>query len=1526
MAQSNKIIPLKINLDLSSNYFDDFTARFIKNLSSYVGANNEIGSNTSGENIAVLKPLQSNEIYAPISLPDGDNIVIGARGFALVNRVYVFVYNSEGNHLIYRINGSDRTCEIVKVDTLFNFQLDPKYFIGEGQCHLEVNTFVNPDNGEEVTIEDLYWTDGLNYQGYLRVQDSIDTNGFDGESFGYFLGDYDRRPLIRMGLPTPKDCIAYTEKSLTNSDLGLDNTLLFQGFQFRVSFIDVWGRQSEHGIISALYIPGINDCISSSNGLSRCLLLNITIPSPIIDKVQIEYSNNNSDNWSIDNTISLYVGSNLGSWWLRERNTDIIYNPENLQISYTFCRNTECDPIALTETNVLQPGIAKQSQAIGKVGSKIGLANNKYGFNPFPKKLLDQVTLNITPPNKDTNSFRNITIYVPIYTVFEQGAKFTSIQQLQDGQPNAGYWFGSNRNFTDFGGRNEPLFQLFQQVLPNNQTGIIGYLNDGSYAISTQVVVNNDGSISPDNDFTAHSPTGLKFLKFSFTSKNPSKYIFRLASHLVDLSGDMSNYQRTSTTVWGVCPFVSSQLQNGIGVLSRINSQELTVDCCNADYNTLNQSQILVMADLTSYNGISDPDITQPHNNNNGANNAIAGYIYETVSSIDVSEDITPIELVRVTQPVLNPNSSRTCPSSDHNGFYWTAFANHTSTATFTFENNCSTSTTNISFDFKGMSGSTLPANSVANIILTDRGFTQYFTSPCNRVKIQGFVYLNGTNVGLPNVSVTLTRGGKTTTGSNGEFTLLAHDEIFATGNHLGTRNDYLVIGSACGYTTATGDCLQLVPVAVQPCVNCTDRIINIPNIILAYLTIRGLLSGGTYGLSMNGHDYLGRKTFAQLLPYFTIPSVTQSGAIGASTLDITIPPTAIFPDEVEYITFSITGETTIDTYLAWIVDNVDFLDAAGLVTVPSAASQIKIYYGSVIEYNKLNNYNTTVNWQFIVSGSTNPVVSDKVQFLLDPNGNPYADTIISLVKYSQDGQYFIIDFDPNLVNLSSNALIRLIRPKVCTGNEPTYEICDSKVDIIKPNNTASINQFTLNAFDTYYLTRVIPVPITTTIPPVPPSTTPTVTTVNELRILGFRFESNSPSNFWGQGIWNRGRTNVKNPYEAEIIKPNEISLSGVLSINGQISFLQQFDEGNKFVFDVPPNGGITYFKPEIGKVAFIAQYDHYSVGYNDNLGRINTDGTFQAGSIVDSFGLPQRANGDTYGCQLVDKLSIASRNGIIHFVDRSRAEVLQYNYSQIVSLTKDETVVVDGIKRGKIDAYFRSKIKSMLTDHTRFFVGSINPVTSEYLLTDFSLTTNSYVNELRTYNPSVSETISFDISTRDIKSWYSFTPEMYAFLDGDALNVQLFAFKQGIPYNHYNLLENNSFNNFFGVQCEPIIKLVITNPPFTKKNWLSISNYCKQSKFFCDEIITEAGQQSSIFLNEFNQAYYFSFASFLRDINTPMDTNDSNVTQQNPRIEGDPLYGNWITIRLVADPANFNNYLEYFGSVVEYFKQEKSG
>lgn len=1477
MAFGIKLIPLNgINLDVANAYLPPNQARFIKNLYYQLSDTAEAGT-IEGTEKGKLKPIESNAVYCPFELPEGDCTIIGTFPSRETKELYGFVHNSLNNHFIFRLNGALQTADISAPNSCFNFQLSPEYFIGEGQCYLDINTFVDPDTGQELIKKDLYWTDGYNYQGFIRFDDYLATNGFNEDDFTYFKGKYDKCTLVRVGLPTPKDCVTYTEVPHTTADDGLNNELLFQGLQVRITPIDVFGRPSEHGIISDLYIPGVNDCVAASNNLPRCLDLSIYVGNPLWDKIQVEFSNDNELQWYLDSVINLYSGSSLGQWWLRGRNPDVIYNPNTERITYRFCKTKECTPIPLSETNKLQPSLSKRAQAVGKVGKRLGFANNKYGFNPFPQSLKDKIHLTITPPQKD-DSLRDITVYV-----CTQNGKGVAHKDDQ-------YYFGGNAN------GNPTYAQEQLQLFPVGQKSWIGYLNDGSYTIGEQYFYDvATATWVADTNFAYGGKPGpvmgagnfqtFVLQKFTFPKKQKGNYIFRLAGHRTDVK-NTPNYQLTSTTVFGLCPF---DLTTFRAYLNRdiYKSFEVPINICTNDYDTLVDGKILVIQDFGFTNSNNRPMNTQ-------------GYIYEDTTKI------RPMELMDVSDPAGGSSSRQT----DHNGFYWASSTGSASTFTFSFRNSC----TDASF------GKTLNSTSgtmiVTDIIINQQtGFILFDTIPCNRQLIKGRVVIEGTNIGVPNITVTLSRTTPTVTDADGNFTIIAHDEMFLT-----VRNDSIYLASGCGYTGQNGVCIMPIPAPFGVCTVCNgERILQIsPDILLNYIVQRGLLSGGTYGLVVNPYDWLGRKWFSQSLEYFTIPSIIQSQAIGASTIEITIDPSATFPSEVKYIVFGITAETTQTDYLDWIVDSVKYVDNTGEeVLTPDGATQIKIYYSSIIEFSKQNNYNTTTGWQFIPTGTDTPEVADKIQFFINGDGKFFTKTITSLVKYDKDGQYILIDYTSDLKDLKSNAYIRLIRPKVCTGSEPSYEICTSKVDIV--NGKATRNRFILNAFDTYYLSRQIPVPVP--VAPVPPATD--ITYINELRILGWRFEHHSPSNFWGYKIWNRGRLNVRNPYEAEILKPNEIQLSGTLSPNGQLTYLQNFDEDQKKDFVINNSGGIVYFIVKSGIICFITQFNNFITGYNDNLARV-VNGNLQVPSGDSTFGNPERRTNGDYGCTLFDKNTIREREGLIHFLDSSRVAVLQHNFNDSVDVSRNNKA------NSTIVSWLQKKIKyiqewNRTHDNKKFFHSVINPANFEYILSDFTLNSNSYVNQEREYIVSKHESIAFDMYGQVWKCFYSATPQYYGYIEGEKNGQQLFLFKEAIPYYQYRTNEDVEFGTVFGEEVERVYEFILTAEIMKKLRPLWLEVYCKDSGYFSDRIITESGQQSRILKPYFKQGEFMTAAPFLRDTNTPMDLNVPTLTE-NTVLEGTPLFGEWVKVRLIGYPESNTKYSQLSGVQVFLYGESNTG
>lgn len=1503
MGAPTKLIPVKFNLDLAAEYMDEFTARYIKNLTPYIGATDDYTGIKEGQNVQKLKPIQSNELYVNIPVPQGDNYCVGAKGFASTNEVYVMVWNSNKDHFIYRLNCSTRTFNIVKIDPCFNFQKKPKFFIGESQMSLTIIPLVEPETGKEILAKELKWTDGYNYQGYLRVDDCIATNGFDATAFPYFSGTYDKCPIVRMGVPTPKGCIEVTEIPRVTDpldpayDVSLNNNLLFQKWFFIIKYIDVWGRPSEWGARSLEYVPGINDCISDSNNLPRCLNLNFDAGNPFINAIEIGWlscSNGVATVWHKEETIFLYEGSNIGEWWKRPRNTKVNYNPADNTITYKFCRDKECEIIPEDETRRIENPLPKRSQSLINLNKNTALFNNKSKFNPFPQSLKEKITANIIPPNSATSDLRNITVYVAIWNEGNDvGPKWSGV--TKDGA--TGYVFGGFP-LGNTGGFDPGFARAYSQYFKNSsQGGFTGYLVGGGSVTSTQVYLDASNNLidDPTNSILINNPYTFTLQKFEFNNVKKGNYIFRIASQLSDPNTD-ANYRETSTTVWGTCNYTRSGVFN-IDINGRQPLQEILIDVCTDSYDTLNENEILVISDMASKNA----------SNNNRSWRASCGYWRETRQNGFAQN---PMELMNV----ISANGF-TSLVTDHNGFYYFSTRGSGRDFAFDFLYKCSRVQERFA---QSTSAGMFFSDYYADEIFNGR-YKDYFTAECNRVLIKGKLVLNGTNIGISNAVVSLTRGQSAITDENGEYTIIAHDAYNTT------RNDLLIINSSCGYTGVGNSCIITPSISFNNCTTCQLREIFVADILLEYFAEKSLLSGGNYPWGCVGFDWLGRVTYVQPLGNLNIPTINAIKAIAASQIEITIDPTAIFPDEIEYITFWITPETTIEKYLDWIADDVEFIDAQGLVN-PQAPTQIKIYSGSIIEFSKLNNFNTTTAWQFLDEKTNQPFVNDKVQFFLNGDGKFFDRAISSLVKFSKDGQYFTIDYDSSLKDLKKNALIRLVRPKDCTGDEPYYEICSSYTPIV--NKKAQRKTFILDAWDTYYLSRQIPVPAPQT--PTTTSITTTVTTGNtsvatqqipvpiptvlELRTFGFKFEHFCPSNFWGDGCTRVARINYKNPYEAELIQLYQVALSGAMSVNGQLNYLCYFDDAKKTDFEVPNEGGITGAYAEIGKLILIAQTGYYIVGYNDNLGRVNANGTFQAPSTPNEFGKPQRKEGDTYGCNLADKLTIHQRNGKIMWVDRSRAEAVTFDWNKVSTFTKD-----------KCDGWFKAKCKEVMQDENQYFSGAINPATGEYLVSNQSVANTSYINQERGPKPLIQETVSFDIETRELKTAFSFIPEAFAYLDGDILNVQLFMFKNGLPYSAYNGKTNSSYNKFFGVQCEKVFTPVYNTDPTAKKMFLTITLFCENQKFFSDKVVTEAKQVSRILLEHWYKAVFFSYAPFLCNLNSVPDPNMPVETGANVLLEGDMAYGNYAEIRLVGDPTDAEKYCEILGISIDAFKIQKT-
>jgi hypothetical protein len=532
LANGIKLLPVKgMQLDLALQYLTPEFARYLKNLSYFPTDTSEVGGDRSSHS-GMFKPFISNDVYDnTFVLPAGDNQCVGTFPFKELNIVMFGNWNSNGDHALYRINGDTQTVDKIYNLSYLNFQRSPEFFIHDGGAWIEVFNFTDAVTGLPRKRSYFMFTDGFNYQRFVCLEDSLATNSFNATQFPYFSGNYDPTIMINMGVPTPKDCIAIDEVPLTDADLQLNNNLLFNTWQFRLLYTDVWGRPSEYGIISDIYIPGGGDCVTQNSNLPRCLNLTFDAPPPHINTVAIAFRNCNVNSWETAETVFLYNGSNLGDWWLRSRNPDIPYNVTTNKLTYTFCNDKACNPIDPAATIRLENPLPRKSQALAKIGQSIGLGNNLDGFQPFSQALRDLITVTVEPPSPQLNNpVRNATILVEIFNPFYGANEPVFQQNISQGEPKA-YGFGAFGS--DFQYRS--FFAYRQYFLNPAQQGFIGYLAGTGYSVvSQQYELLPDGTFSKTTDFVNIKPpdSGVRyFQQFSFTNLAKGQYIFRIASH-----------------------------------------------------------------------------------------------------------------------------------------------------------------------------------------------------------------------------------------------------------------------------------------------------------------------------------------------------------------------------------------------------------------------------------------------------------------------------------------------------------------------------------------------------------------------------------------------------------------------------------------------------------------------------------------------------------------------------------------------------------------------------------------------------------------------------------------------------------------------------------------------------------------------------------------------------------------------------------------------------------------------------------
>lgn len=1514
--KAGKNIPI-LGLDLDSDQLriKQNKARYLKNLLFNSNRNTESGSG-EGENFGVLTPLESNSnLIGDIVMPEGLNYVCGYKESRETNEGFVFVYNSLGNHFIYSISGKDGSSQVIYQNSLLNFVYDPSRFINSTRCVIRIITYTEHETGIEKIKTILIFTDGVNDQRYLCKEDSIETDFFSTSFFdpkAISPSEFQsvRAQYINLGVDKSRKCIGIEPIPSTSADKYKQNYLVDKGWQFRIKYVDVYGRESEHGHISdRFFLVTGNSCISTSSGLSRCLKLTIDAGIATVRKIVIEYRNcmlNVNDlsidsNWVEADIIDKYNEVASAQWYNWTISTARPYNSTANTFEYTFCADRLELSIDSKDTSRLENPLPLTSESIVSLGEGIALANNRRFFDPISPEQLDRIDFTVTAPGIQECEFappKKIVVYAMVYfdPIF-QGQSFH--------EKNGRVWLDqtTNRYYFHRVDRGSASFGEKGQIFPAGTTGFLGYLRGTKYtAISTNTVMYADDYTETEFGNVDTSRPYAILQKFEFLVV-PGKYIFAIASHL---SSTQSDYQKTSTHVAATAMLESTL--SGVYPESNWahpNKREFLIDVCTEDF--IQKNEVMVIIDLYQDNGTF-----------------FEFYTYESELAR------VPIENAEVGVSSAAGTGTVYINYTDHNGYF---FGKNNGGGTVTFRANTRDCVNVGRQAFASYTVATTPTvedKYRSKNIFSYLGDDAYPDS--GRRLIKGRIHLCGNPlIGIPGVPVVLTGGAFSFTDNNGYYTIIAHGKY---GSYV-NESDIAIISQngTCQLMACTSCSMCFVDYIIlyQDC-SVVPREIN-NGTIQARIKGAGQYGptmGGRYGLGVAFEDWMGRISFVQALDkhFVDIPSLLDTKKFAYSTIGFQIGSAFRAPEWAKTMSFWITENLSYEDAQMWAIDKIELVDGAGNVNA-SVANKIRIYYESISEYSKQNNFSVNTNWQFLESNGTSVVTGDRIEFYLRPDGTWFNTLVSSLVTYDKDGKYVEIDYDGNLEGIQAGTLIRLIRTKKSIGNNLYFELCPI---IPISNGVPEILIGTFNYADSYLLNRAIPIPQYN----INPSDKTIIDRTVILKPYTFPFEHHSPSDFWGDNCKTLGRVNVKNAYEKQKRIGSEIALSKAQVNKSDYNGLSYFDLADAKTFSYQEWGNITGIIVENTTLLVICEQDNFIVAYNDTNVRVSDNGLVIAPSAANSFGSPQRKIGNNFGCKMRDINTIQTRNGIVAFLDTTKSKLVFHTFGDANDIAYDASC------KSWIDASVTrvNQLLNLPADQYKmpYFVAGIDPKTEEYYLTRFEayrINTGPderdlipiYINNLQDVSMFVSETAVYNIRKGEasiLKGFVSFTPEYYGTLEGFYLDNNMLSMKQGEAWSHHNK-GIGPVNRFFGQQCKKVMRLIWNNGSETVKNFLYNEVYCKEHRLVASKIITQKGQISRIMASFWDHRDTFWTAPFLCAINTANDPTIPLQTGANAIVDGDLMQGQWIDVTYIASSVDDAKYCEVSAVVVYMTESGKS-
>jgi hypothetical protein len=1528
MQQLKQIRPLSVNTDIDELLMKDTEARFLKNYRIGINVNDNLNTGTGdgapqGSNFGKGTAIQSSTpAAAGLVLPEGKNQCIGSYECQETNELYWFNWNSNGNHGVYRLNGKDATAQVVYVNSCLNFSNDPKNSL-DNRVYLKVVYGTNDEGIREITAKYLLFTDGNDVQHWIDVETSIATDGFNPLTFPYFAPvppHFNSCDLISYNIIPPFFCPTWTIVPFTNTDAGKNNSLLNKSTQFAYQFIYRDGRTSVLSPDSVnLYING-NGCSELNTNNPRCADVVIGAGNSMVEKIRILFRNCGG-NFFLYDTVDKYEKCATGAFYTRKISLPG-YDPVTNTFVYRYCGDKECSLFSVTDAIRVQNDIPLKSYVLTPIGNSILLVNNLYGFDNFPCETLNNITAttSIATPVQGICVSKTVTIKV---------MATSAGTPIVLGQPDGDvvYSFISSPNIRiDYNAG-------YTHVA--NKKGLIGYLAGTPYAtVGTQYVIDTAGvktkvDILNFYDNNVHNSIGNVFAAGSYYATEfifvvpAGNYVFRLASATTTLED--VDYQQTSTYVTSVANVRQMNPSNN-HVLEVDNEdytvKEILINACDGDVDVFAQQDHKMLI-------IRPPQLT-----NTTREKLFFGYVTDT-DKVDKKGQ----ELLNY---IVNEGYPETIISgifTDHNGFYFISVRNggaNNAEVQFWGEYNCEM-TFQANAIIQTHVGRRAKGQKIFEVNLNIASVNAGVYKECNEVKVLGKI-IDSSGNGVSGVNVVVTRGGSTLTNSAGEFTLKVHKgNARGIPNYLGvTILDYIVFNSIGGCAILSADC-TCIPMQqyIQPPSNCSCTVPRIYPVTITR-TVRyvstaanSLKGGGRYGLAIVGRDGSGHQGFANNFTYVNVPTFLQTGVFQPTILTWSVTDDFVLPDWVKYVSFYRTKNLNFDTYIQWVGDKIQYLNARGeIILTTDEAVRAKITIQSLLDFNLQNNFATTVGYQFVPGDILRIYDNGDGELFKVDASNSFMDYPVLGSTFGQSitqsstinnvvttetltGNSFIIAYDKRLNALKDKCSfwIEILRPHQCEDREIYYEICGTYA-VENGKIAGGVKTGVLNTWDTYFQNRLIrPLDCAA-------------------KTFAHPFESNAITDFWGSGCDSNGRITVIDENAEQKWFGDDAIKSDDFANEGRINGLGTFRELNRKNFSGQDWGPIIAAHAERSIVCFICQNDWFLSDFNMNFLRTTPDGLIIA-NLDTNLGQPHQKVGYTWGCEFEDNATIIFDDGVAIWADRKNAGVVLMDYRGAgdISAQNNKSYFVTKFRQviQANEALAPGQYLSNLTD----IVAVKDPKNKEYIITfrprrNNSADLTSFVNDERETHVDHQETFAFNLEQQEWVRFLGYTPEHYGVLRHSITGIEMITFANGLPY----FMNNNSertFDTFYGIETDQVITAPVNIDPAKVKIFQSVTVESNNMPYFLDLIFTDdVNSFSYVPLAYWQKREGIWYTELQRNMNT-YPTSIKNDQVLSMLVDGKRIFGTFVMLRFVRDPNQRNGYNELNNIWMRFTGSERS-